>query len=227
MANLTMQRKVEKTARILKNLYGEPKPWIADTPLDCLIAVILSQNTSDKNSFPAFANLKKLFPTWEQVIVADEKKIANAIQRGGLANIKAKRIKSVLAEIKQKTGKLDISFLSQVPTEQAREFLTSLNGVGPKSAAVVLSFAFNKPTFPVDTHVFRVTRRLGLHEEKTPEKAQKLESLVPDKLKQSYHLNLIRLGREVCISRKPRCGECPLNNNCNYYKTVFKKQKSA
>ncbi len=217
-------QKVKKTWAILEGFYGAPEPWVADTPLDALIAVILSQNTSDKNSFPAFRNLKKTFPSWEQVVVADERKIAAAIKRGGLANIKAKRIKNVLREIKNRTGRLDISFLSQLPTEEALEFLLSLNGVGPKSAAVVLSFAFGKPTFPVDTHVYRVTHRLGLHSEKTTEKAHEvLEQIVPDELKQTYHLNLIKLGRKVCVARKPKCNQCPLKNQCKYYKEVFSK----
>lgn len=221
-----MEKKIKRTAAILKHFYGEPKPWKSDSPLDCLVAVILSQNTSDKNSFPAFHNLKKLFPTWQGVVKADEKKITAAIRRGGLANIKAKRIKEVLVEIKRRTGKLDISFLSTMPTEKAREFLLSLKGVGPKSAAVVLSFAFGRAAFPVDTHVYRVSKRLGLIGEKvSAEKAAEImENLVPDEQKQGYHLNLIRLGREVCISRKPRCEKCPLKKHCGYYKEVFQKQ---
>ncbi len=217
-------QKITRSAALLEKLYGEPQPWIADTPLDCLIAVILSQNTSDKNSFPAFAKLKRQFPTWEQVIVADEKKIVDAIRSGGLANVKAERIKNVLREIKEKTGKLDLSFLKNLPIEEAKLFLLSLNGVGPKSAAVVLSFSFGMAAFPVDTHVYRVTHRLGLQNEKTPEKAQeKLEVIVPNKLKQSYHLNLIKLGREICVARKPKCAVCPLKKECKYYKEVFLK----
>lgn len=212
----------------MKRFYGEPRPWKSESPLDALVAVILSQNTSDKNSFPAFSNLKKLFPTWEAVIVADEGKIADAIRKGGLANIKAKRIKSVLREIKNRTGKLDISFLADLPTAKAREFLISLNGVGPKSAAVVLSFAFGKAAFPVDTHVFRVSKRLGLisNAVSVEKAAEEMEKLVPDAEKQSYHLNLIKLGREICVARKPRCAECPLKKQCNYYKEVFQKQRN-
>ena len=218
--------KVKTTAAILKRFYGEPVAWKSDSPLDALVAVILSQNTSDKNSFPAFRNLKKIFPTWDQVVIADEKKIAGAIRSGGLANIKAKRIKELLREIKRRIGKLDISFLADLPTAEAREFLLSLNGVGPKSAAVVLNFAFGRAAFPVDTHVYRVSKRLGLISEKTSrEKAHEvMEALVPDAEKQSYHLNLIRLGREVCVARKPRCEKCPLKLQCNYYKEVFSKQ---
>ncbi len=214
-----------KTASVLKNFYGEPEPWIAQDPLDSLVAVILSQNTSDKNSWPAFRNLKKTYPEWEAVIVAPTRRIASAIKHGGLANIKARRIKSVLQEIKNKRGELDISFLSGLSTEEARGFLLSLNGVGPKSAAVVLNFAFGRPAFPVDTHVYRVSKRLGLIPEKVSrEKAHEvMEKLVPDEEKTAYHLNLIRLGREICISRKPRCLQCPLKKQCVYYKNVFQK----
>ncbi len=219
--------KIRRTSAILKNFYGEPKPWVVIDPLDTLIAVILSQNTSDKNSWPAFKKLKAAYPTWEQVMLAPPSKIARVIKRGGLANIKAKRIKQVLKEIKKRRGKLDISFLNDLTTEQARSFLLSLNGVGPKSAAVVLNFAFGKPAFPVDTHVYRVTKRLGLiGENVSREKAHKLlEEMVPNKEKTSYHLNLIRLGRETCISRKPRCEQCPLKKHCNYYKEVFLKKE--
>ena len=217
--------KVKATVAILKKFYGKPKAWKAESPLDCLVAVILSQNTSDKNSFRAFQKLKKTFPMWAAVMVADESKIASAIRSGGLANIKAKRIKEVLKEIKQRFGKLDISFLADMSTAQAREFLLSLKGVGPKSAAVVLNFAFGRAVFPVDTHVYRVSQRLGLIGEKVSrEKAHEvMEALVPNAVKQSYHLNLIRLGREICVERKPRCETCPLKRQCKYYAEEFSK----
>ncbi len=230
MLNSTQDAKVRKiiaTSTLLKAKFGKLENWVADDPLDSLVAVILSQNTSDANSWPAFQALKKRFPNWEQLLTADTKIIARTIRSGGLANIKAKRIKSVLREIKQKRGKLDLSFLSQLPTPQAREFLLSLNGVGPKSAAVVLNFAFNRPTFPVDTHVYRVSQRLGLIDSRVSrEKAHELmEELVPDKEKRSYHVNLIRLGRKVCIARNPRCSQCPLQKHCNYYGEFYLPQQ--
>ena len=227
MSKASKIKKVNHTCAILEKFYGVPVAWKSDSPLDALVAVILSQNTSDKNSFPAFAELKRTFPTWEAVMNTDERKIAVAIRRGGLANIKAKRIKQVLGQIVEKTGKLDISFLSKLSTEDARQFLLSLNGVGPKSAAVVLNFAFGKPAFPVDTHVYRVSKRLGLIGEKVSrERAhEEMEKLVPDQQKQSYLLNLIRLGREVCHARKPKCGKCPLKKECKYYVQVFQKNE--
>ncbi len=217
--------KIKRSNAILKKLYGVPEKLSVKAPLDVLIAVILSQNTSDKNSVPAFENLKKTFSTWERVMNASEAKIAKAIKRCGLANVKAKRIKEVLIAIRQRIGKLDISFLGNLPTVQASEFLLSLKGVGPKSAAVVLNFAFGMPTFPVDTHVYRVSRRLGLIGEISREKAHViLEELVPDKEKTSFHLNLIKLGREICTARKPRCLQCPLKKHCVYFKKVFSKR---
>jgi len=235
MQNSTRNSKVRRiiaTCALLKAKFGKPENWVVDSPLsdnplDSLVAVILSQNTSDKNSWPAFQALKKKFPNWEQLLNADTAIIAKTIRSGGLANIKAKRIKSVLGEIKQKRGKLDLSFLSQLPTVEAREFLLSLNGVGPKSAAVVLNFSFNRATFPVDTHVYRVSQRLGLIPANVSrEKAHELmDELVPDKEKRSYHVNLIRLGRKICIARNPRCSQCPLKKHCNYYKEVYSPQQ--
>lgn len=217
------REKVKRTAALLSKHFGKQNKWVADDPLDSLVAVILSQNTSDANSWPAFKALKKKFPKWEQLLLADVATIASVIRRGGLANMKARRIKGVLREIKEKTGKLDISFIAHLPTAQAREFLLSLNGIGPKSAAVVLNFAFNRPTFPVDTHVYRVSQRLGLISAKiSREKVHDvMEELVPDQIKRSYHIDLIRLGRAVCVARNPRCDQCPVKKQCNYYREIY------
>ncbi len=210
---------VKKTTRVctlLERRFGRPGGWRTKSPLDALVGVILSQNTSDRNSRPAFRALKKTFSSWEKVLKAPTKSIAKVIRSAGLANIKAKRIKESLKEIKRARGRLDLSFLSALPTEKAKKFLLSLYGVGPKSAAVVLNFSFGRPEFPVDTHIYRVTRRLGLVPLKASrEKTQEImNSLVPDGEKTPCHVNLIQLGRTICRPGVPLCSTCPLNRAC-------------
>jgi len=228
-----MEKIRAKTARVcllLEKRFGREDPGVTPrgSALDILVATILSQNTSDRNSIPAFHALKKRFPRWELVLSADEKRIAAVIRRAGLANLKAKRIKHVLSEIKRQQGKLDLSFLRRMQTAQAREYLLSFKGVGPKTAAVVLNFGFGKPVFPVDVHIYRVTRRLGLvSENASREKAHDvMDALVPDSQKGVCHVNLILLGRTICAPRKPRCLECPLNSVCLYFRKSFRRSRT-
>jgi endonuclease-3 len=209
--------RIMKAAELLEEEYGLPR-WAHELhdPVSTLIGTILSQNTSDKNSRPAYKSLRKKYPKWEKLLKARDKDIAKTIKRGGLANIKAKRIKNVLKEIKKRKGKLSLSFLKNKPKREAREFLLSLEGVGPKTAAIVLMFGFGVPTFPVDTHLFRLSKRLGFISNKASyEKAHDLmDKLVPDEKKASFHVNLIYLGREVCHARRPKCSKCKLKKIC-------------
>ena len=195
--------------------YGYPKPWKMP-PIDSLIAVILSQNTSDINSFKAFDKLKKKYSSWEKILNAPEKEIAKTIKEGGLANIKAKRIKTVLLQIVEKTGKLDLQFLSNYSPKAAREYLMQFSGVGPKSAAVVVAFAFEKPAFPVDTHIFRVLKRIPLIPQNTSyEKAHELmEEICPDELKIPLHAEIIAHGRKICKAKNPICSNCVIREEC-------------
>ncbi|MEM3030938.1 MAG: endonuclease III [Candidatus Micrarchaeia archaeon] len=207
----------------LERVYGVPRRPKAD-PLSSLVRVILSQNTSDANSNRAFAALRQRFPTWRALAAAPTPSIAAAIRPGGLANVKAARIKGALAEIRKRRGMLSLAFLAARPLAEARAFLTSIKGVGPKSAAVVLNFAFGKPAFPVDTHVFRVAKRLGMVSERfNRAKAQEqLERLVPDSKKFSFHINLIEHGRTLCTARKPNCGRCPLYRLCPFGRRFYR-----
>lgn len=185
-------------------------------PIDSLVATVLSQNTSDANSGRAFAQLKARFLTWEQVLAARPQQIAAAIRSGGLAEIKSRRIKQILLRIAADRGRLDLSFLSGLPTEKARDYLVSLPGIGKKTAAVVLLFAMEKPVFPVDTHVLRVSKRLGLIPPKTTmDRAHDLFDAVlkPDQML-PLHLGLIQHGREVCSAARPRCDACVLSDVC-------------
>ncbi|MCK9566476.1 MAG: endonuclease III [Methanothrix sp.] len=203
---------------ILEEQYGIPHPDERD-PVDLLIMTILSQNTSDTNSLRAFAILKSAFCTYEEILAAPVEAVADAIRAGGLADIKARRIKEALSRIKQDAGAITLIFLEDMEKDEAIAYLLSLPGVGSKTASVVLLFAFGMPFLPVDTHVYRVSRRLGLlAEDVRLEKAQPiLERIVPADKYHSLHLNLITHGRLICRARGPKHDECSLHNWCDYY----------
>jgi endonuclease-3 len=185
-------------------------------PLDELILTVLSQHTSDINAERAFAQLREAFPSWDAVVDARTDAVADAIRSGGLADSKAPRIQAILREVREREGRFDLSRLRTMSDAESRDYLTSLPGVGPKTAAVVLSFALGRDAIPVDTHVHRVSKRLGLvPPNSTAEKADRLlHDLVPDGLRTPLHVALIRLGREICKAPIPRCRECPLKDLC-------------
>ena len=204
--------------KTLLTAFGEPI-WRNPLPaIDELVSTILSQNTNDVNRDRAFDALRAKLPTWEAVRDAEEKDVVDAIRPAGLANQKGPRIQQVLKEITKERGALDLQFLADMPLEEARTWLTKFNGVGPKTAAIVLCFALGRPAFPVDTHVYRVSGRLGLRPEKmTVEQAHPhLEAVFPPETYYAAHLNIIRLGREVCNARKPLCPQCPVKHLCEY-----------
>lgn len=211
------QRAMQIHLRLLK-IYGQPVWRNPLPPLDELVSTILSQNTNDANRDRAFETLKRLFPRWEGVRDAPAESIIQAIRPAGLANQKGPRIQAILRAISAERGALDLDFLQDLPLEQARAWLTRFKGVGPKTAAIVLLFSLGRPAFPVDTHIYRVTGRLGLRPEKmTVEEAHAhLEALFPPETYYAAHLNLIRLGREVCRARKPACATCPVRLLCDY-----------
>ncbi len=212
-----MHRKTDKISELLVSAYGIPKKTKTD-PVELLVLTILSQNTNDSNRDKAYARLRSSFRTWDSVLSAPTPKIEKVIKSGGLAKAKAKHIKLALEKIKHDRGKYSLDFLKPMSLEQARNYLLSFDGIGPKTAAVVLCFAFGKPAFPVDTHVFRVSKRLNLISEKTTvENAHKLlEAQIDPDSTYSLHLNLIRHGREICTARKPKCPSCILRKICPY-----------
>lgn len=203
----------------LRDRYGDPSPQADGDPLATLVNTILSQNTNDHNRDIAFAALREQFSTWEAVRDAPADAVIAAVRPAGLAPTKGPNIQAALQQITEERGELSLDFLKQLPLEEARQWLTNLNGVGPKTAAIVLLFALERPAFPVDTHVFRVTKRLGLIPQDTSrEKAHTLlEDLVPQELYYPLHLNLITHGRQTCHARHPACEECPLQTQCAYY----------
>jgi len=214
-----VRTKTEETHHQLLELYGKPdwRPHL--DPVSELVSTILSQNTNDVNRDAAFDRLRKRLPTWEQVRDAEEEVVIEAIRSAGLANQKGPRIQDALRRITEERGDLTLDFLADWPVEDAKAWLTSIRGVGPKTAAIVLLFSLGRPAFPVDTHVHRVSRRLGLIGPRVSrEKAhQEMEQLIAPEEYYAFHLNLIRHGREVCTSRKPDCEHCALQEQCDYF----------
>jgi len=212
------KRHAQQVHQRLLDFYGQPTWRNPLPPLDELISTILSQNTNDLNRDRAFEALRRHFPTWEAVRDAEREAVIAAIRPAGLGNRKGPRIQEVLREITAERGALDLDFLKDLPLEAARAWLMKFKGVGPKTAAIVLLFSLGRPAFPVDTHIYRVTGRLGLRpEEMTVEEAHPyLESLFPPEAYYAAHLNIIRLGREICSARKPACGGCPLRKVCDH-----------
>jgi endonuclease-3 len=188
-------------------------------PISELVSTILSQNTNDVNRDRAFKKLRERFPNWEDVRDADLEEIKDAIRVSGLANSKAPTIQRALRRITEERGELSLEFIQDMNVEEAKEWLTEIKGVGVKTASIVLLFSLDMPAFPVDTHVHRVTRRLGLVDEKASrERAHRvLEDVMPEDTYYAFHLNVIRHGREVCVSGIPRCEECVLSDICAYY----------
>lgn len=219
------QARLAHTTRIverLEGLYGVPE-WLPRLdPLEELIACILSQHTSDVNSFRAFERLKAQYPSWRAAEEAPVVELADTIRCGGLADSKAPRIQAVLRAIEAKHGTLELTFLNVMMDEEARAYLMSLPGVGPKTAGIVLCFAMGRNVLPVDTHVFRVSWRLGLIAKKIGE-ARAHDALqaqiVPD-ITYRFHVALIRHGRQICKAITPRCAECPLTEVCEYFQNT-------
>lgn len=217
-----LARRAQAIHRRLLEVYGEPVWRHPLAPLDELVSTILSQNTSDLNRDRAFDALRLQFPTWENVRDARPRSVVAAIRLAGLANQKGPRIQQVLRKITAERGSLDLDFLRGRPPAEARRWLLAFNGVGPKTAAIVMLFSLDMPAFPVDTHIYRVSGRLGLRPAKvTVEQAHDLlAGLFPPETYKAAHLNLIRLGREVCQARRPACERCPLTRWCDYYRVV-------
>ncbi len=207
---------IDEIIHLLGQEYGLPQWRPRHDPLSELVRAILSQNTSDANSGRAFESLTSTFGTWDRVAEASIAEVAEAIACGGLSRIKAPRIKAILQRILESSGSLDLGFLGVLPLTEARAWLQALPGVGPKTAGCVLLFSLGRPVLPVDTHVYRVSRRLGLIDSGvSPARAhQLLEELVPAEAIYQFHLNMLAHGRRVCRAQRPRCHECVLREGC-------------
>lgn len=216
-------RRIRALHRRLKEQQGPftKKPQLPI--VDELVTTVLSQATSDVNSGRAFAGLKERFPTWDAVLHAPTDEVADAIRSGGIADVKARRIQTILGEIEGREGNVDLDRLHGLGDREAVDYLCSLPGVGPKTAACVLLFAMGRDAFPVDTHVHRVAIRLGLVGEKTSahQSHRLLEPQVPADLRYEFHMQLIRHGREICKASRPRCTGCALFDLCEEGPTLL------
>jgi endonuclease-3 len=215
-----LKQKYNAVHQTLVEEYGEPTWRQHLPPVDELVSTILSQSTSDINRDKGYYALKEKYSDWESVMNAPEVDIIATIRPAGLANQKGPRIQAALHYVKEKRGEISLDFLADLPLEEAKNWLTNIKGIGPKTAAIILLFAFDRPAFPVDTHVHRITRRLGLIGPKvTADKAHAiLENMGEPDTFYPLHLNLIRHGRETCLARKPKCKQCPLKQYCDYYR---------
>ncbi|MCJ2532784.1 MAG: endonuclease III [Candidatus Thermoplasmatota archaeon] len=218
---MALRKKANEVDSTLTSVYGRKSRHSNPDPLDTLVETILSQNTSDVNSHRAFGRLKERYPNWEMLLDANHSEIVSVIRSGGLADIKARSIVGALNRVMEEAGSLKLAFLSKMPTKEATEWLSSIDGIGPKTAAIVLLFSFGKLVFPVDTHVHRVSGRLGLLSPRaTRESAQKeLEALVPEEEYYNMHLNLIEHGRRRCKALNPLCDLCEVSRLCAYHGT--------
>jgi endonuclease-3 len=207
----------------LRDAYGKPVERLHRRPIDELILTVLSQNTNDRNRDVAYLRLTKRFPTWADVRDADGADVEEAIRPGGLAPTKAVRIQQILRAL----GDDDLMELETEPLEDARRRLTELPGVGRKTAACVLMFAFGRPDIPVDTHVFRVGTRLGLFRPSgsLEEAHDELLRLVAPEDAYEIHVSLIRHGRRTCTARNPRCPDCPLLRMCPFGRARVKTKR--
>jgi len=213
------RQQLRRAVAALDDAYGRPVLSPRYPPVDELVFTVLSQNTADVNTERTFAALKARFPKWSAARDASAEEIEEAIALGGLAHTKAPRIKHILEAISAPGGAPDLGVLGGMTDAEAQDYLVSLPGVGPKTAACVLLFSLGRPVMPVDTHVHRLARRLGIIDAKTTaDQAHPLltELAGADDHEQVYaaHVDFVRHGRRVCHARRPACGECPLAGFC-------------
>lgn len=213
-----MIEKITRVCELLEAEYGKPEWVIHHPPLDEFVLTILSQNTTSVNCRRAFDNLRVTFPTWDDVRTAAVDEIAESIRAGGLADVKAARIKSALQRIYDQRGELDLSWLKSLSMDEAARYLMEFEGVGPKTAACVLLFSLRQPAFPVDTHVHRIALRLGIIPPNTNAETAHvlLQKIVPEQQVYSFHMNMVGHGRRVCRPSSPKCDTCVLNRECDF-----------
>lgn len=206
-------------AAALTSVYGQLDWSRGQDGMDELISCILSQSTSDINRDRGFARLKSAYDSWHAVRCAELDELTEVIRPAGLAKQKAPRIQAVLATIYEKVGEYSIDFLDDLSIDEAKAWLISLKGIGPKTAAIVLCFAYGRAAFPVDTHIYRVSKRIGFIPEKLSanDAHPVMEAIVPAADYYQFHIQLIQHGRDTCHARKPACARCPISDSCDFY----------
>ena len=220
----TITKRINRLKEFMDELYPSRRRRKKLPVLDELILTILSQNTSDVNSSAAFESLKDKYPNWDSVAKAKEKDVAKAIRRGGLADRKAPRIQAILREIFAERGKYDLSHVRRMSLEKGVEYLLHFKGVGMKTASCVMLFSCGKPAFPVDTHILRVSKRLGIiGPVDAADKATRIYLMHTDSEDRfKFHIDIIIFGREICHARNPECEKCKMRRACLYYKNIKK-----
>jgi len=212
-----LKAKVRRITLLLEKQYSIPRKVGPGNPLDVLIETILSQNTNDQNRDKAYHRLKTRFPHWEDVLEAKRESIASAIRPGGLAEQKTRRIREILHWIMEREGRLSLSFLKKMDSEEIIKSMGALKGIGPKTLHCLLLFGLGREAFPVDTHILRIGKRLGfIPEGMDAAKAHRwMAPFIPKGKSLSLHLNLIRFGRSICKAKNPSCNTCFLNKECS------------
>lgn len=210
--------KIKKINKLLVKHFGIPyRPQRLPNPVDALIATILSQNTNDKNSYQAYNNLKNKYNSVKELADAPRSEIENVIRVAGLGRQKAASIKNFLTMLKRKNSRLNLNYIKKMSDNEILADLTSINGIGVKTASCVLLFSLDRNICPVDTHVHRTLNRIGLVKTKAPERTfEQIKSILPDGIAHQFHTNLIKLGREICKPAKPLCSVCPLLKECDF-----------
>lgn len=214
----TTKEKIEKINDLLVKYFGIPsRAKKLPNPIDALIATILSQNTNDNNSYKAYLNLKRRYKSLDKLAEASRKEIENTIRIAGLGKQKSASIKSFLTALKKKNGKLNLSYIKKMSNEEILNEMTSIKGIGIKTASCVLLFSLDRNVCPVDTHVHRTLNRIGIVKTNSPDKTfEKLTPNLPEGIAHQFHTNLIKLGREICKPLKPHCSNCPLLRDCSF-----------
>ena len=215
-----MKEKIKKINRLLVRHFGIPyRAKKLPKPIDALIATILSQNTNDKNSYQAYRNLKKKYKSWDELNNASRKEIESVIKVAGLGKQKSASIKSFLSTLKKKNGKLNLHHIKKMSDLEILTELTSIKGIGVKTASCVLLFSLDRNICPVDTHVHRTLNRIGIVKTKAPDKTfEQIKEQLPEGVAYQFHTNLIKLGREICKPSNPLCAVCPLLKECAFKK---------
>lgn len=225
--NLPPHDKAQLTHELLNQEYKRLKLEPRRSHMHELISTMLSHRTNHKDEEKAYYTMLERFGDWEGVMNADVDDLADAIQTTRYPGQKAPQIQQTLRQIKEERGGVSIDFLEDMPVEEAMEWLTRLPGVGPKTATLLLLFNFKKPVMPVDTHVFRISQRVGIIGAKAT--ANKAHDLLLEMLPQdpvelyNFHIHMLRHGQRICTYYSPKCEKCVLNSICNYYQDVRQK----
>lgn len=208
--------KITAAMRALEEAYGAKVRARLDDPLECLVRTVLSQNTNDVNRDRAFDTMRERFPTWDDVATAPARELADAIRVGGIANVKSVRIQRILRQIKDAFGAYDLTALRTRPPEEAEAVLGGFDGVGLKTVKCVQVFALGQDVFPVDTHIFRLSKRMGFVDVKATREHTHdvMGRLVPPEKAYSFHLNMIEHGRRTCKAPRALCPACVLKRSC-------------